>query len=268
MNESQSTPPIDVDGAIAVVVQELSAILAGSKKDTHYGYDIYAPTIAQKWCHQVANRDSMAAAQLMRAVGSTFNEATWEICRRGILRPFVREPGGQGIDQGNGYSFTEYGRKWIADGNLDSLVIVQPGTLAANFSEFSKIFGEGFHQRSQEAIACRFAQAWLACCVMCGAAAESVLLAMALGKLKDESAVLKIYEGRSGRHELTKVVCKGLPERTENSLKNFMGLLAYWRDDAAHGKPLEISQANSDEAVRQLLHLCQWSKKNWAEITS
>jgi hypothetical protein len=61
MNCSKSNPPIDLDGAIAVVVRELSEILAGRKTVSHYGYDIYAPIIAHKWCYQAGQRDSMAA---------------------------------------------------------------------------------------------------------------------------------------------------------------------------------------------------------------
>lgn len=268
MNKSRLSSEIDLDGAIAVFVHDLHDILGGKSKGTHYGYDVYAPTVANNWCNRITDRDSNFAAQLMKKFSGTFNDAAWEICRRGIIRPGTREHHGQGIEGGNGYSITEYGRKWIANGNPDDFVILQPGALAATFSEFVAVLGDGFHQRSQEAIVCRFAQAWLACCAMCGAAAESVLLGIAMAKLEDDELVLKTYEGRNGRQELTKAVCKGLPPYIENSLKQFMGLLAYWRDDATHGKATEITQANADEAIRQLLHLCQWSKKNWKELTS
>jgi hypothetical protein len=57
------------------------------------------------------------------------------------------------------------------------------------------------------------------------------------------------------------------PKHLSDAFRNFMGLLAYWRDAAAHGKFSVIAQANADEALRQLLHLSQWAASNWDSIT-
>jgi hypothetical protein len=71
------------------------------------------------------------------------------------------------------------------------MVLAQPGSLAVTLSGYRGRYGDGFHQRSQEAIKCRNAEAWLGCCAMTGAAAESVLLALAIAKAGNEEDVLK-----------------------------------------------------------------------------
>jgi len=57
-----------------------------------------------------------------------------------------------------------------------------------------------------EAIKCRNAEAWLACCAMSGAAAESVLLALAIAKVGNEEHVLQAYRQSSGRQRVLKLV--------------------------------------------------------------
>jgi hypothetical protein len=44
-------------------------------------------------------------------------------------------------------------------------------------------FGDGFAQRAAEASRCHRTTNYLACCVMAGAAAESILLAVAIAKM-------------------------------------------------------------------------------------
>ena len=60
-------------------------------------------------------------------------------------------------------------------------------------------FGPGFYERAQEAVRCYGAHAYLACCVMCGASAESILLAIAIAKKGDEEEVLRLYATAQGR---------------------------------------------------------------------
>jgi hypothetical protein len=63
-------------------------------------------------------------------------------------------------------------------------------------------FGPSFHQRVQEAIRCYGAHAYLACCAMCVAAAESALLSIVIAKVNDENDILVKYRSANGRKKL------------------------------------------------------------------
>lgn len=257
-----------VDASLEIAVSFMLMELAGKgskivRRYPSYGYDLVPTSSALHWATGV---DPQNAEHLGREVSPIFLEAGWELCRRGILRPGVKAAGAQSIDEG-GYSLTTYGKEWLDTADQSNFVIIESGSLARVFAEYREQFGEGFHQRSQEAIRCRRAEAWLACCVMVGAASESILLAIAVAKSGDEAAILAKYNGRSGRSEVIKSIAGSLPARLANSLQGFMGLLAYWRDEAGHGQVTELSLANADEALRQLLHLCQWANKNWKALT-
>jgi hypothetical protein len=51
------------------------------------------------------------------------------------------------------------------------------------------------------------------------------------------------------------------------SLTTFANIVSLWRGDAAHGRQSRIGTANADEALRQLLHMCQWVDREWATLT-
>jgi hypothetical protein len=64
-----------------------------------------------------------------------------------------------------------------------------------------------------------------------------------------------------------KLVTGGQKAHVVQTFETFMSLLSYWRDDAAHGRATVLEVANADEAMRQLLHLCQWVDKEWELLT-
>ena len=103
---------------------------------------------------------------------------------------------------------------------------------------------------------------------MVGAASESILLAIAIAKTKNEEEVLAQYQARGGRKNVTNIIVGKAAKHLGESLSVFLGLLGYWRDDAAHGQQSPLSVANADESLRQLLHFAQWSEKNWKELAS
>ena len=142
--------------------------------------------------------------------------------------------------------------------DIASLLIFQPGALAATLGGYRTRFGEGFYQRAIEAIKCRNAEAWLACCAMVGAAAESILLALAIAKTRDEEQVLRAYSQTGGRRKVLNMVVGQAETARRNTLTTFAGIISLWRDEAAHGKASPLGTANADEALRQLLHMCQW----------
>jgi hypothetical protein len=171
-----------------------------------YGYEIYLPHVVganlveveRSTLHHSQLRDSERAREL----SSVFYEAAWDLSRRGILRPGVKRFGAQSDGGGgDGYCITSVGRSWIKSGATDD-VIVEPGRLGQLFETLSPRFGRGFLQRANEAVQCHRFGNYLACCAMCGAAAEAILLAVATAKSGDEAATLATYRAAGGRHRV------------------------------------------------------------------
>jgi hypothetical protein len=87
---------------------------------------------------------------------------------------------------------TALGRDWISKGALTPIVLDRT-RLAQLFETFAARLGSGFQQCATEAATCHALGCYLASCAMCGAAAESILLSVAVAKGGDEAAVLKTY---------------------------------------------------------------------------
>jgi hypothetical protein len=234
-------------------------------RDNDRQCDFYAQAVAWDWCLQQEKTQDGKRRDALVAVAI---EAAWELVRRGILRPGGRLfPDGNASDPGR-FSLTTRGRQWLADADESHFILMQPGALAQAFKAFEKRFGEGFLQRSHEALRCREADAWLAGCAMCGAAAESILLALAIAKSGDEDATIKEYRTGSGRKKTIDALVGQKPSKVQSEFRSSMSILSYWRDDAAHGLASPISPAEAEEAVRQLLILSQLADRHWDELTA
>jgi hypothetical protein len=252
---------MELDEATAILLE-----LLRDRNAANYGYDLYPRKGAEAAVMRMRLPDHHQQQETIRDLSPIFFEAAWELCRRGIVRPGVRRSGDQAVDEG-GYSLTSAGQEALQ--NLDDamILIAQPGSLAATLAGYRNRFGEGFRQRATEAVRCRNAEAWLACCAMTGAAAESVLLATAIAKVGDEEEVLATYRRANGRQAVLNMVVGQANEHRRATLSTFTGIVSLWRDEAAHGQPSPLSTANADEALRQLLHMCQWVDREWANLT-
>lgn len=225
-----------------------------------YGYDLFVPALL---------RDHFEEKEACKLSPVFFN-AAWELCRRGILRPGVRRMDSQSIEQGSagaGFSVTLFGQKWLSEAQHDLFVPTEPERLGELLAEY-KDFGPGYHERAQEAIRCYDAHAYLAACVMCGAATESILLAAAIEKSGNEESVLKRYQARSGRKSLENLLFGKARSEIELVVSNMNGLLKYWRDEAAHGMATGISEAEAFTALGLLLRVAMHVRKYWEEITA
>jgi hypothetical protein len=132
---------------------------------------------------------------------------------------------------------------------------------------YREICGETFYQRAQEAVRCYGAHAYLACCVMCGAASESILLSIAYN-LKPKDEVDKSYYTSRGRSTIENLI---LGQASENLKKEFQGLLIllkYWRDTAGHGKPTIISENEAYTSLAFLMRFAMFVTDRWDELTS
>jgi hypothetical protein len=236
-----------------------------------YGYEVYVPNIIAAYLTETEPgsvpstvRDSPRARELM----PTFSEAAWDLCRRGILRPSVQAIGGQGDSgTGHGYTVTAFGRDWINKGALTPLLFDQ-SRLSQLFDTLSKRLGRGFQQRATEAATCHALGCYLASCAMCGAAAESIVLSVAIAKSGDEAAVLKTYLAAQGRKRTIDAVIHGAQPGIAEPFRAATSLLSYWRDESAHGRASDISEIEAHTALGRLVRFAQFASDNWSELTA
>jgi hypothetical protein len=255
---------MDLDQAIAMLIEMLRTGNAGD-----YGYDLFPQKGARRAAEQAFPQQHQTHERELRAreLSPLFYEAAWELCRRGIVRPGVRQSNEQSVPEG-GYSLTVAGRAALQNLDPATVLLAQPGSLAGAFAGYRARFGEGFHQRSLEAIKCRNAEAWLACCSMAGAAAESILLAVAVAKTGNEEEVLGLYRRANGRQNVLNAVVGQAAGNLRTTLSTFAGIISLWRDEASHGQASPLGTANADEALRTLLHMCQWVNQQWDALTA
>ncbi len=235
-----------------------------------YGYEFYLPNIIRTYLDDHEGLQHPQGEQRLRELSPVFYAAAWELCRLGVLRPGVKIYGAQATDDGasgNGYSITPFGRRWIAEHEQEDFLPTQPGRFAALLKPFQELFGGGVSDRAQQAVLCYRAHAYLACCAMCGAAAESILLALAIKK-RDEEEVLRSYASSGGRGRVEALVLSTALDPIKRSFRGYTDLLKYWRDETAHGK---VSQIGGDEAyvsLLTLLRLAQSARDHWDVLTS
>ena len=132
---------------------------------------------------------------------------------------------------------------------------------------FKDRFGPGFYTRAQEAIRCYGAHAYLASCAMCGAAAESILLATAIEKEGAENRVLSTYRTANGRTRVENIVIGQAREQLKREFLGLTGLLKYWRDEASHGLATSISDNEAYTSLAMLLRYAIVVNDCWGELT-
>lgn len=234
-----------------------------------YGYDAYLPNVIRTYLQEQEGLDPSRHANRVRELSPVFYEAAWELCRRGIIRPGVRVYEAKCTEHGHaggGHSITSFGRAWLAESDHDDFVPTEPGRFAAMLKPFQARFGPGFYERAQEAVRCYGAHAYLACCAMCGAAAESILLAVAVAK-RGEEEVLRTYRSASGRSKVENDIVLGQArEELRREFRGYSGLLKYWRDEASHGRASKITDNEALTSLALLLRFAQHVNDHWNEI--
>jgi hypothetical protein len=267
MTETMATDPT-VDDAIGAIM-ELIRTRPSELRD--YGYDVYLPMVWNRYAidtKMVSAGDRYALDRVGPQVSGTFYAAAWELCRRGILRPGIRNVTGQSDGGGgNGYSVTPMGERWLASADPRFHIPTEPTRLAAILAGLASRFGPGFDQRAQEAIKCYNAIAYLACCAMCGAAAESVLLAAAIARRGDTNSVLRDYRAGGGRTRVANSLLGQVGEPTSSRFRTFMDLLNYWRDDSSHGVASTIDEPEAFDALSRLMRFAHFVNDHWVALT-
>jgi len=233
-----------------------------------YGYDVYLPHLLITYFRKKGLSASEPEKKLQE-VSPIFYAAGWELCRRGILRPGINKYGAQATDSGNagdGYSITPFGQKWLQEAGHDDFIPTEPERFAEMLAPYAGKFGSAFHERAQEAIRCYGAHAYLACCAMCGAATESIILTIAIEKENDEKEVLKKYLSANGRRHIENILIGKASKPLQDDYRTYSTLLKYWRDEAAHGKASNIKDNEAYTSLALLLRLAMFINDNWKEL--
>lgn len=102
---------------------------------------------------------------------------------------------------------------------------------------------------------------------MCGAAAESIVLALAVTRTGDEPRVLREYRSNSGRGRVERLVTGQQPEAVQKALAGYTELLKYWRDGAAHGAAAEIDEEEAFTALLLLMRFARFAEDRWNSLT-
>jgi hypothetical protein len=264
---------IDWEQAFDIIVDHLRSCPDPTKSALHspasMGCDVYLPALVPAVAIRIGDRAFEYGGDNQDVVRFylPFQDAAAELCRIGVLRLGERTPTGSYAQPGSGYSLTTFGRSWVA--SKPESAPRDPARLFAVMQPFARLFGGGFLQRTAEAVGCYRTGHYLATCVMCGAAAESILLAIAIAKVKDEVAVLKEYRSGSGRRRVIDRITTPTPKRgLREQLETFAGLLSFWRDDAGHGQDSRITEAEANMALLQLLRFAQFADSEWDALTA
>ncbi len=262
-----------VDDALQFLITHLRISLTrDTREGGTYGYDLYLPNVTRAYAREVESmpiQDNSAIERRATEISTVFYEAAWELCRHGVLRPSVKQFRGQSVEEGSGYSITSIGQVRLSEAEHAVFIPTEPSRVADLLNRFRPDFGEGFFQRSQEAVKCHSSNAYLASCVMCGAAAESILLAIASRKAEhNEAEVLALYRTASGRRQVTQLILHNVPATVAASFTELTALLNYWRDDASHGTASDISEFEAYEALARLLRFAHFATDHMTELTA
>jgi hypothetical protein len=265
--------PVQQEDALKYLISALRKDRPHNTGYADYGYDLYLPNVIREYVsteeHIREDAGDGRNDRRMREISPNFFAAAWELSRRGIIRPGVRILGAQSTQDGGagaGYSVTPFGRQWLAEAD-DTFVPTEPERFGQLIAPFKGRLGPGFHQRAQQAIRCYGAHAYLACCVMCGAAAESILLSLAIAKTGDEGEILQRYRAANGRSKIENLVVGKARRPIQTAFLGFTDVLKYWRDESAHGTSSTISDVEAYTSLAVLLRFAQYAQDQWSELT-
>jgi hypothetical protein len=262
---------VHVDEAFDFIVEALVALpkrIGPNARSSTHGCDLWIPQLASAyWQKRISN---FSYGDLEDERFQVFYDAAWELCRIGVLRPGQFAPRGQaiggGLFSGDGFSLTAFGQRWLKEASQRP--VADPSRLAEVLQTFTPRFGDGYAQRATEAVRTYHTANYLAACVMCGAAAESILLALAIAKSGDEAKILAEYQSSGGRRKVTQRITGVAAKALGAQLDTALHVLHYWRDDASHGTMTTISEIEAYAGLTQLLRLAQFASDHWDQLTA
>jgi len=102
---------------------------------------------------------------------------------------------------------------------------------------------------------------------MCGAAAESIFLAVACQKSGDSAATEKKYLAQGGRGRIEKRIVGQQPAHVADEFRGHVTMLKYWRDSASHGRGSGITDNQAYTSLAMLLRFAHFVNDRWDELT-
>ncbi|MBK6844509.1 MAG: hypothetical protein IPG88_19775 [Gemmatimonadetes bacterium] len=178
--------------------------------------------------------------------------AAWELVRRGVLAPGMLAAKGQLRFPGDEFRLTILGESRISSPDEATPQPSEHARFAKHLLSHGDRFRDSFAPRATEALRCYAGGLYFSCCVMSGAAAESILLSLAVAKTHDESRVLSDYRKTSGTAKLVQFLQRQQNAVVQRQLDSFVELLRYWRDEAAHATDQQIDE-------EEAFHSCCYS---------
>lgn len=276
-----SLPEYTQEEALSKILNYLRNPESYSFNMPDYGNDLYIPKVIINCVHELQveqydknstpnqNRNPILIEDYHNPTNSgSFYDAAWNLCTRGILRPAVAYPYEQIGIPGAGFKLTSYGKEWLNQTNGYECIPSEYGRFSQLLAEYSHRFRNRYHIRSQEAVSCYRAHNYLACCVMCGAASESVLLALAIAKCGNEERVLRDYKSGGGRGKIENLLLNQQNPYIYNELPKYTDLLKYWRDTAAHGADTNIGENEAFISLLLLLRFAKFGDEEWDKLTN
>jgi hypothetical protein len=271
---SRKETEMQFDEALDVLIKYLAAVPEPKGKSARKGQgqghagDLWIPHVVQGYWQSLPKQ--VASEDLEDRHFQPFYDAAWELCRIGVIRPGEFAPRGwatdAGLFAGDTFSITRFGRAWLKDASLRP--IADPSRLSHVLQAFADRLGGGYAQRATEAVRAYRTGNYLAASMMCGAAAESILLALAIAKIRDEAKVLVEYNTTGGRRRLTKRVCANVSTAVGAQLEASLQPLGRWHDGAGHASVTTLSEMEAHIGLTDLLRLSQFAHDHWAELTA
>ena len=271
---SRKETEMQFDDALDVLIKYLAAVPEPKGKSARKGQgqghagDLWIPHVVQGYWQSLPKQ--VASEDLEDRHFQPFYDAAWELCRIGVIRPGEFAPRGwatdAGLFAGDTFSITRFGRAWLKDASQRP--IADPGRLSHVLQAFADRLGGGYAQRATEAVRAYRTGNYLAANMMCGAAAESILLTLAIAKVGDEAKVLVEYNTTGGRLRLTKRVCANVSTAVGAQLEASLQPLGRWHDGAGHASVTTVSEMEAHIGLTDLLRLSQFAHDHWAEMTA
>jgi hypothetical protein len=258
----------DAFGFLAARLRELMTLERRVRRLNNYDCDLWLPqAILSYWT--LHGRRGSDINEIPNEDVEPFYDAAWELCRIGVLRPGQHAPKGQamgaGLFSGDGYSITSFGAKWV---HAEGAALGDSSRLGEILDGLGTRFGSGYQQRAAEAVRCYKTRNYLAACTLSGAAAESLLLSIAVARFGgDEAKVLSMYRSQGGRGRVMSAIVTAAGNSAGTQFQHASQILNYWRDEASHGVATTISEIEAHMALTQLLRLSQFATDHWAKLT-
>ena len=196
-------------------------------------------------------------------------DAASEMCRLGVLAtaPVWDKQQNQFTTRAQ-YRITSRGASWLVEKKHDPVLPTEPESFRKALEKHVHLLGPVYRTRAVEALACFHAQCYYACCVMVGAAAEAILIVVASKKSGKPEEVQEQAGSAGGRKKLIAAIKSQKNSHIQSAVDQFSTLVAYYRDDAAHGVAVAIDEDIARLAILMLLGLARLCDDRWDELTS